>query len=81
MENAANVLDADYDAGAITLATRRCLQDEVFRAVCRAAENPYGVGDAGRKIAASLASIPYDRTRLLRKGMTLHGEYQDGWHR
>lgn len=78
---AANVLDADYDAGSITVAVRRCLEDEAFRTLCREVENPYGVGDAGVKIANRLATIPYDPATLLRKGMTLRGECRDGWYR
>jgi UDP-hydrolysing UDP-N-acetyl-D-glucosamine 2-epimerase len=76
-----NVLDAGYDAAAVAAAIRRCLHDEPFRAVCRAADNPYGIGDAGAKIADRLATIEYDRTRLLRKRMTLAGEARDGWFR
>jgi UDP-hydrolysing UDP-N-acetyl-D-glucosamine 2-epimerase len=75
-----NLIDADYDADAITSAVRRCLFDEVFRARCRAVQNPYGVGDAGRKIAEVLATVPLDGA-LLRKGMTLRGEARDGWFR
>ncbi len=76
-----NVLDADYNADAIHQAARRCFDDEAFRQRCRTSENPYGVGDAGRKIADVLASLPLDPARLLRKGMTLRGECRDGWYR
>jgi UDP-N-acetylglucosamine 2-epimerase (non-hydrolysing)/GDP/UDP-N,N'-diacetylbacillosamine 2-epimerase (hydrolysing) len=75
-----NVLDADYDAVAIESAVHRCLFDDAFRAHCRAVENPYGVGDAGPKIAEVLARVPLDRN-LIRKGMTLRGEARDGWFR
>ncbi len=75
-----NVLDADYDADAITAAVRHCLFDDAFRAHCRTVANPYGVGDAGRKIAEILAAVPLDRT-LIRKGMTLRGETREGWFR
>ncbi|NJO53458.1 MAG: UDP-N-acetylglucosamine 2-epimerase (hydrolyzing) [Bacteroidales bacterium] len=77
---AQNVLDADYDGAAIEAAVRTCLFDDAFRAVCRTIVNPYGVGDAGRKIAEVLATVPIDGA-LLRKGMTLRGEAQDGWFR
>jgi UDP-N-acetylglucosamine 2-epimerase (non-hydrolysing)/GDP/UDP-N,N'-diacetylbacillosamine 2-epimerase (hydrolysing) len=43
-------------------------------------QNPYGRGDAGKKIADILASVPLDQ-KLLRKGMTLRGEAKDGWFR
>ena len=76
----ANVLDADYDSDAIVTATRRCLMDESFRTVSRVSKNPYGIGDAGLKVAAVLASVPLGQS-LLRKGMTLRGEEKDGWYR
>jgi UDP-N-acetylglucosamine 2-epimerase (non-hydrolysing)/GDP/UDP-N,N'-diacetylbacillosamine 2-epimerase (hydrolysing) len=77
---AENVLDAGYDAEAIHRAIRRCLDDEAFRRVCRACDNPYGTGDAGRKIAAVVAGVELDR-KLVQKRMTLRGEARDGWHR
>lgn len=75
-----NVLDADYNAGAITAAVRRCLFDDVFRDHCQRAENPYYLGDAGPKIAGVLAEVPLDQA-LIRKRMTLKGETRDGWFR
>lgn len=75
-----NVLDVDYSEDAIDVAVRRCLFDDQYREDCRSAENPYGVGDAGGKIADVLARVPLDRA-LLRKGMTLQGEIRDGWAR
>ena len=75
-----NVLDAGYDADAIAAVMQRCLFDDGFRALCRRAENPYWLGDAGPKIAAVLAMIPLDQ-RLIRKRMTLKGEVRDGWFR
>lgn len=75
-----NVIDAGYDADEIFDATMRCLHDESFRARCRTAENPYGIGDAGLKVAKVLASVPLD-TALIRKRMTLRGEERDGWFR
>lgn len=75
-----NVIDAPYDAGAVYRATIDCLYDEAFRQRCRAAANPYGVGDAGKKIANILSTVELD-ARLLRKRMTLRGEVQDGWFR
>lgn len=75
-----NVIDAGYQAAAIEAAIRRAIEDDGFRALCRSADNPYGVGDAGRKIAEVLATVPLD-AKLLRKGMTLAGEARDGWYR
>lgn len=77
----ANVIDSGYEPEAIESAVNACLFDENFRNVCRTADNPYGLGDAGRKIADVLATLPYDRHRLLTKKMTLRGEARDGWFR
>ncbi len=76
----ANVIDANYGAADIVRATRQCLFDTDFRNLCRTAENPYWLGDAGPKIANVLASVAID-TNLIRKRMTLRGEVQDGWFR
>jgi UDP-N-acetylglucosamine 2-epimerase (non-hydrolysing)/GDP/UDP-N,N'-diacetylbacillosamine 2-epimerase (hydrolysing) len=75
-----NVVEAGYDTAEIDAAVRRCLFDEVFRTRCRTVANPYGVGDAGRKIAEILARVPLD-SALIRKRMTLRGEARDGWFR
>jgi UDP-N-acetylglucosamine 2-epimerase (non-hydrolysing)/GDP/UDP-N,N'-diacetylbacillosamine 2-epimerase (hydrolysing) len=75
-----NVLDVDYDAGAIIAAVCKGLQDEVFRGLCRTAENPYWLGDAGPKVAKVLAEVPLDQ-HLIRKKMTLVGQARDGWYR
>jgi len=75
-----NVIDAPYEADAIHDAVRRCLDDAAFRAQCRAAPNPYWMGNAGRKIADVLSTVSLDG-RLLRKGMTLRGETKGGWFR
>jgi len=75
-----NVLDVEYESAAIASAIKKALFDEEFRARCRSAINPYGVGDAGRKIADALANVAID-ARLLQKGMTLAGEVRDGWFR
>jgi UDP-N-acetylglucosamine 2-epimerase (non-hydrolysing)/GDP/UDP-N,N'-diacetylbacillosamine 2-epimerase (hydrolysing) len=75
-----NVLDASYNEDVIRDAILRCLYDEEFRSLCRAAENPYWLGDAGTKIANVLAEIPLDK-RMIRKRMTLMGEAANGWFR
>jgi UDP-hydrolysing UDP-N-acetyl-D-glucosamine 2-epimerase len=75
-----NVIDTPYEANAIYAAVRQSLDDEAWRARCHDTPNPYGIGDAGCKIAAVLAEVPLD-TRLLRKRMTLRGECQSGWFR
>ena len=64
-----NVLEVGYDAGEIVGAIRRCIDDEAFRAVCRACENPYGDGRAGTRIAETLSTLDTG-TSLLQKKMT-----------
>ncbi len=75
-----NVIDASYDSQEIGSAIRRCLFDDDFRKLCRTAENPYWLGDAGPKIAKVLAEVALDQ-KLIRKKMTLKGETKDGWYR
>ena len=75
-----NVIDSDYANLAIEAAIRHCLFDEPFRTACRVVNNPYGAGDAGRKIADVLANVDLG-TDLLRKSMTLKGETRAGWYR
>lgn len=74
-----NVLDADYNAAGILSSVNRCLFDEEFRSLCRRAENPYWLGDAGPKIAEVLAKVELGQ-RLIRKRMTLRGEAANGWY-
>ncbi|MCX6641683.1 MAG: UDP-N-acetylglucosamine 2-epimerase [bacterium] len=76
-----NVIDAGYDSDEIYSAVQRCLQDQEFRSICQRRVNPYGIGDAGEKIAARLAEIPLDLPKLLTKKMTLLGESREGWFR
>ena len=51
-----------------------------FRQQCRKTENPYYLGDAGKKVADVLAEVPLGQ-KLIRKQMTLLGETEDGWFR
>ncbi len=75
-----NVIDAKYSEKSIVDAVKRCLEDEHFRKTCRETDNPYYLGDAGKKIAAILATTPINET-LIRKKMTLRGEVKNGWYR
>ena len=77
---AENVLDADYDEQQIHSAVHKCLYYEAFRAHCSSVTNPYGLGDAGVKIADVLSKVTLDRA-MLRKRMTLVGEVSSGWYR
>jgi UDP-N-acetylglucosamine 2-epimerase (non-hydrolysing)/GDP/UDP-N,N'-diacetylbacillosamine 2-epimerase (hydrolysing) len=76
----ANVVNADYNTVDIVRTAHQCLYDTAFRDLCRNAENPYWLGDAGPKVAQVLADVRLD-TNLIRKRMTLRGEVQDGWFR
>lgn len=64
-----NVIDVGYDRRDILAALDRCLHDETWRAEIRAAPNPYGAGDAGRRVCETLATTPFD-ARLVQKRMT-----------
>lgn len=75
-----NVIDVGYDTQEIFDAVMRCFKDEDFRYKCRIANNPYYLGDAGKKIASVLANVPLNQ-KLLRKAMTLKGESLNGWFR
>jgi UDP-N-acetylglucosamine 2-epimerase (non-hydrolysing)/GDP/UDP-N,N'-diacetylbacillosamine 2-epimerase (hydrolysing) len=58
-ERARNVIDADADAIAIEAAIARALSGE-FRTSLRGMTNPYGDGDAARKIVQVLTSTPLE---------------------
>ncbi|MBN1379005.1 MAG: UDP-N-acetylglucosamine 2-epimerase (hydrolyzing) [Gammaproteobacteria bacterium] len=75
-----NVIDVDYNVNAIADVVRRCIYDETLRQICRSTDNPYYLGDAGKKIAKVLAEVEINQ-KLIRKRMTLLGEVQDGWFR
>jgi len=73
-----NVIDANYDDSEILNAVMKCIEDEEFRGVCQTTDNPYYLGDAGKKIADVLANTPLNK-ELLRKKMELQGEAKGGW--
>ena len=64
-----NVIDVAYHQGAIETAIRRADSDASFREACRTCVNPYGIGNAGQRIAEVLATVELD-SRLLQKKMT-----------
>jgi len=74
-----NVIDVDYHAELIYTASHRCLFDEKFRSLCAGTKNPYGGGNAGKLIAASLATADLSPISILRKRMMLAGERKDNW--
>jgi UDP-hydrolysing UDP-N-acetyl-D-glucosamine 2-epimerase len=75
-----NVLDTGYSCKEIVSAVERCFDNKDFREKCRKTNNPYYLGDAGKKIASVLSSVPLDQ-KLLRKLMTLKGDVREGWYR
>lgn len=79
---AENVIDVDYDVEEIILAVHKCINDKDFRLICRKTQNPYGIGDAGIKIANHLATLELNLSKILRKKMALAGKKnKDGWFR
>lgn len=67
---AENVIDSEYDCSEILAAVRKSLYDDSFRSACKNCHNPYGTGNSGNIIAATLAEIelgPY----LIQKKMTI----------
>jgi len=75
-----NVIDVEYSSDGIYREVMRALFDKDFRALCRETKNPYWSGEVGPKISEILANLPLDKS-LIRKRMTLYGEFRDGWHR
>jgi len=75
-----NVLDVEYNSDQLVAAVKRCFDDETFRLQCKETDNPYYLGDAGKKVADVLAKVPLGQ-ELIRKQMTLVGEAKDGWFR
>jgi UDP-hydrolysing UDP-N-acetyl-D-glucosamine 2-epimerase len=64
---ALNVLDVGYDAKEIVAAVRRCAEDAAFRHACATCENPYGRGNAGSRIAETLATLEINRALVQKK--------------
>ena len=64
-----NVIDVGYDADEIVSAIERCISDEQFKRQVRDGTNPYGAGNAGPRIADTLATIALDQ-KLVQKKMT-----------
>jgi len=66
---AKNVIDVDYNTDKIVKAIEKALFDKKFKEECLNCENPYGIGDAGKKIAKILASVELNNV-LIQKKMT-----------
>lgn len=54
---ARNVLDVGYESTEIFAACERAMHDKEFRELCDTAENPYGAGDSGSRIASLLSTV------------------------
>ncbi|MDB2464929.1 UDP-N-acetylglucosamine 2-epimerase [Amylibacter sp.] len=74
-----NVIDANYNCSNIVMLVNKCFFDNDFKAICASTDNPYYLGDAGKKIANVLATIPLGNV-IIRKKMTLRGDELDGWY-
>ncbi len=74
-----NVIDTGYNKKEIYKAIKKGLYDEKFRNICREVKNPYGIGNAGKKIVKVLASVNLN-DKLLTKKMTLLGKKKDGFY-
>jgi UDP-N-acetylglucosamine 2-epimerase len=68
--SANNVIHTGYGKAEILAAVRRGLRDKAFIEQCHTCKNPYGVGDAGKKIADVLAKTVLGR-QLITKQMTI----------
>ena len=65
-QRAANVIDAEPDADAITTAIDRALSED-FRGSLDGMENPYGDGHAAERIARVLEETPCDANLLIKR--------------
>lgn len=68
--SADNLLRVGYDSDEIYEAISKSLFDKKFRHISATCKNPYGVGDAGKKIADVLATVELGH-KIITKGMTL----------
>ncbi len=79
---AENVIDTNYNKEEIVSAIHKCFNNSAFINSCNSAVNPYGVGDAGKKIAEILSTTDFTEKKILRKEMTIKGEVNpEGWFR
>lgn len=64
-----NVVDVPYDSNEIIKACKKSIEDQAYRQICRSVNNPYGIGDAGKKIAKVLWETRIT-SKLLQKKIT-----------
>lgn len=75
-----NVIDVDYVASDIKMVVKSCVFDSELRLRCFGTDNPYYLGNAGKKIAEIISKVELGQ-KMLRKEMTLLGESNEGWYR
>lgn len=75
-----NIIDIEYNYEQFVEAVKKCFDNSKFRQRCIECENPYYKGGAGQKIAEVLSKVELGQ-KVLRKRMTLRGEYENGWFR
>jgi len=66
-ERADNVIDVGYNRDEIKSAISKALYDEEFRAKLKTSRNPYGDGNAGRRIAEILGKIEINESLLSKR--------------
>ncbi len=66
-ERADNVIDVGYNRDEIKSAILKALYDEGFRAKLKISRNPYGDGNAGRRIAEILGKIEINESLLSKR--------------
>ena len=75
---ALSVIDAGEEGGAIEKALEKAF-DEDFRRICRDVKNPYGEGDAARRIADRISSV--EKYEMKKKFYDIEFKYdQDRWN-
>ena len=62
-----NIIEVGYDTKEIFSAIKKSLFDEEFKVQIRDCQNPYGSGNAGKKISDILATIPLNKELLNKK--------------
>jgi len=75
-----NVIDTDYDKDAIYNAIKKCLFDDKFRNQSRISINPYGTGNAAKKMIEVIKNLQIN-DKLRTKKMTIKGIRKDGWYK
>ena len=72
---AENVVDVGYNSNSIFKALNKALFNIKFISKCDNCSNPYGIGNSGIKMIKYLKKVKYNKSKILRKKMTLTGNY------